>query len=88
MEDHQKIPNMGLLNYIFVLNDLAVAGSLIDVKLMKQLMRKIDRLMKIFMKWLISEIDRTHCLSGEKEEREGEIKWNYPEVNQVIKSGV
>lgn len=51
-------------------------------------MRKTDRLMKIFMKWLISEVDRTHCLSGEKEEREGEIKWNYPESNWVHKSGV
>lgn len=67
---------------------MPVAGSLIEVKLMKQLMRKTDRLMNIFMKWLISEVDRTHCLSGEKEEREGEIKWNYPESNWVHKSGV
>lgn len=34
-------------------------------------MRKTDRLMKIFMKWLLSEVDQIHCLSGKKEEREG-----------------
>lgn len=50
-------------------------------------MRKTDRLMKIFMKWLLSEADQIHCLSGKKEEREGKIKWDYPEGPWVDTSG-